>query len=257
MSALSAHGLSCGWASTRVVHDFELAVQPGEVVLLAGANGAGKTTALLTLAGEIRPLAGTVAIGDRPTRARLDARARAGLAFVPEGRQVFARLTVRDNLRLGRGTVERAVDLFPELEPLLGRRAGALSGGEQQMLRLGRALAGRPSILLVDELSLGLAPLIVKRLLTRVREAADAGAAVLIVEQHVRLALGIADRACVLALGRIALQMSGEDMARRLPEIEAAYLSVGGSNPNAPSVRRTASTDSLPNGSGANERKAR
>ena len=256
MSALSAHDLSCGWGNTRVVQGFDLAVESGEVVLLAGANGAGKTTALLTLAGAIRPLAGMVAISGRPTHARLDARARAGLAFVPEGRQVFGRLTVRENLRLGRGTSQRAVDLFPELEPLLGRRAGALSGGEQQMLRLGRALAGRPSILLVDELSLGLGPLIVKRLLTRVREAADVGAAVLIVEQHVRLALGIADRGCVLAQGRIAFQMSGAEMSSRLPEIEAAYLSVGQTRPQARSITPAATTDSLPNGSGASERKA-
>jgi branched-chain amino acid transport system ATP-binding protein len=124
------------------------------------------------------------------------------------------------------------------------------------MLRLGRALAGRPSILLVDELSMGLGPLIVKRLLTRIREAADGGAAVLIVEQHVRLALGIADRACVLSQGRIALQMSGEEMSTRLPEIEAAYLSVGRSGPQARSITPTTTTHSRPNGSEASERKA-
>jgi branched-chain amino acid transport system ATP-binding protein len=225
VSALVAHGLACGWGQTRVVAGVDLALDSGEVTLLAGPNGAGKTTTLLTLAGAIRPLSGTVTLGGRATRASLDARARAGLAFVPEGRHVFARLTVKDNLRLGRGPVERAIELFPELEPLLGRIAGTLSGGEQQMLRLGRALAGEPLVLLVDELSLGLAPQIVKRLLARIRHAADAGAAVLIVEQHVSLAVGIADRACVLASGEVALRMTGQEMSSRLPEIEAAYLS--------------------------------
>jgi ABC-type branched-subunit amino acid transport system ATPase component len=208
-----------------VVEAFDLAVEAGEVVLIAGPNGAGKTTAMLTLVGAIRPLAGTVAISDRVARARLDVRARAGLAFVPEGRHVFARLTVRDNLRLGRGPVARALGLFPQLESLLGRTAGTLSGGEQQMLRLARALAGEPSVLLVDELSLGLAPRVVAQLLACVREAADAGTAVVIVEQHVRLAVPVADRACVLTRGRIELRMTGAEMSARLPEIEAAYLS--------------------------------
>ena len=225
MNALTAEALTCGWGRTPVVEQFGLTLAPGEIVLLAGANGAGKTTTLLTLAGVIRPLAGTVTVAGCRNNARLDVRARAGLAFVPEGRVVFTRLSVRDNLRLGRGTVDRAVELFPELGPLLARAAGTLSGGEQQMLRLGRALAGAPAVLLVDELSLGLAPKIVHRLLAAVQDAAAAGTAVLMVEQHVRLALGIADRGCVLAGGRVALAMSGQEMSQRLPEIEAAYLS--------------------------------
>jgi branched-chain amino acid transport system ATP-binding protein len=225
MSTLAAEQLVCGYGKTTVLTGLELSVNAGEVVLLAGSNGAGKTTCLLTLAGVIRPLAGTVTIGGRPGRARLDARARAGLAFVPEGRHVFTRLTVRDNLRLGRGPIERGLELFPDLEPLLGRRAGTLSGGEQQMLRLARALAGEPSLLLVDELSLGLAPMIVERLLGRIRQAADAGTGVLIVEQHVRLALEISEQAYVLANGGVALRMAGGEMSSRLPEIEAAYLS--------------------------------
>ena len=233
MTALAAQGLSCGWGQTCVVAGVDLTVESGEVMLVAGPNGAGKTTTLLTLAGAIRPLTGTVMLHGRPARARLDARARAGLAFVPEGRHVFTRLKVRDNLRLGRGPVERAVELFPELRPLLGRTAGTLSGGEQQMLRLGRALAGEPDVLLVDELSLGLAPQIVTRLLACIRQAADAGAAVLIVEQHVPAALDIADRACVLANGRVALSMTAAEMSSRLPEIEAAYLSTAPDSPRA------------------------
>ena len=228
MNALTAEALTCGWGRTPVLEQFGLTLTPGEIVLLAGANGAGKTTTLLTLAGVIRPLAGTVTVAGCRNNARLDVRARAGLAFVPEGRVVFTRLSVRDNLRLGRGTVDRAVELFPELGPLLAHAAGTLSGGEQQMLRLGRALAGAPAVLLVDELSLGLAPKIVQRLLAAVQDAAAAGTAVLMVEQHVRLALGIADRGCVLAGGRVALAMSGQEMSQRLPEIEAAYLSAGG-----------------------------
>ena len=225
MTVLAADELTCGWAKTPVVRDLALSVEPGEVLLLAGPNGAGKTTTLLTLAGVLPPIRGSVALGGVRAPAGLDARARAGLAFVPEGRAVFSRLTVRDNLRLGRGEVKRATDLFPELEPLLGRTAGTLSGGEQQMLRLGRALAGQPTVLLVDELSLGLAPMIVNRLLNTIRQAADDGTAVVMVEQHVRLALRAADRGLVLSQGTVALRLSGEDMLARLPEIEAAYLS--------------------------------
>jgi branched-chain amino acid transport system ATP-binding protein len=225
MSVLEARKLHCGWGRTGVVRDLSLSVDAGEVVVLVGANGVGKTTTLMTLAGALEPLSGTISIGGAQTGAPLHSRARSGLGFVPEGRGVFNRLTVRDNLRLGRGPVESALELFPDLEPLLGRLAGSLSGGEQQMLRLGRALAGQPKVLLIDELSLGLAPKIVRRLLNAVRAAADAGAAVLVVEQHVRLALGLADRGCVLARGELVLTDGASELARRLPEIEAAYLS--------------------------------
>jgi branched-chain amino acid transport system ATP-binding protein len=224
---IAARGLTCGWRGTAVVRDLDLSVAPGELALLIGANGAGKTTTLMTLAGAIAPISGEVLIAGASTSAPLHARARAGVAFVPQERSVFARLSVRDNLRLGPGPVDRAVALFEELEPLLPRRAGTLSGGEQQMVRLGRALAGHPRLLLIDELSLGLAPLVVQRLFAAVRAAADRGAAVLVVEQHVQVALELADRGYVLGGGGLALAGDARTLRERLPEIEAAYLSSG------------------------------
>jgi branched-chain amino acid transport system ATP-binding protein len=224
---IAASGLTCGWRGTAVVRDLDLSVAPGELALLIGANGAGKTTTLMTLAGALPPISGQVLLAGAATSAPLHARARAGLAFVPQDRSVFARLTVRDNLRLGPGPVDRAVGLFEELAPLLPRRAGTLSGGEQQMVRLGRALAGQPRVLLIDELSLGLSPLVVQRLFAAVRAAADGGAAVLVVEQHVQVALELADRGYVLAGGGLALAGEVRALRDRLPEIEAAYLSPG------------------------------
>jgi branched-chain amino acid transport system ATP-binding protein len=224
MSALEAVGLTCGRSGVPVVRELSLTLNRGEVALLLGANGSGKTTTLMTLAGAIAPLAGEVRLNGVASRAPLHVRARAGMAFVPEGRAVFAQLSVRDNLRLGLGPPARAVELFPDLGPLMPRRAGKLSGGEQQMVRLGRVLAGNPTVLLIDELSLGLSPLVVARLFAAVRAAADAGAAVLIVEQHVRLALEFADRAHVLGDGRGVVSDTAAALAQRLPEIEARYL---------------------------------
>jgi branched-chain amino acid transport system ATP-binding protein len=225
VTALAATQLSCGHQGRTVVTDLSLTVTAGEVALLIGANGSGKTTTLMTLAGAIAPLSGEVLLHGRPCSAPMHRRVRSGMAFVPEGRGVFSQLTVRDNLRLGVGPVGRALELFPELEPLRGRRAGTLSGGEQQMVRLARALAGRPSILLIDELSLGLAPRLVRRLFGAVRAAADGGTAVLIVEQHVRLALTFADSGYVLGAGDRVRRETGSELRRRLPEIESASMS--------------------------------
>src|SRR5581483_9818736 len=206
-------------------HDLDLAVESGEVVALLGPNGAGKTTTLLALAGELKPLSGEVVFDGKATRAGLYRRARAGLAFVTEERSVFMPLTAAENLRVGRGDKALALSLFPELEPLLGRRAGLLSGGEQQMLTLARALSRRPRCLLIDELSLGLAPLVVARLLTAVRKAADEeGVGVLLVEQHVRQALKLADRVHVLRRGRVVLAGTRDELHSRLQDVEALYL---------------------------------
>jgi sulfate-transporting ATPase len=222
---LEVEGLSAGYAEMAAVRDLDLTVRSGEVVALLGPNGAGKSTTLLTLAGELPPLAGRVAYLGRPQREPLHRRVREGMAFVPEERSVFDSLTVAANLRLGPGPTEAALDLFPELVPLLGRRAGLCSGGEQKMLSLARALASRPRLLLVDEPSLGLAPMVVRRLVDAIRMAADRdGVAVLLVEQHARQALAVADRAYVLHRGRAVMESSSADLLDDPAALERAYL---------------------------------
>lgn len=222
---LRAANLSAGYGSLAAVRDLDLEVGRGEVVALLGANGAGKTTTLLTLAGELAPLAGEVRFGGRLARSSLFRRARDGVGLITEEKTVFMNLTVTENLRLGRGDPEAALELFPELRDHVARRAGLLSGGQQQMLALARVLAGRPTLLLADELSLGLAPILVRRLLTAVRAAADEqGVGVLLVEQHVRRALDVADRGYVLQRGRMVLSAPAADLRGRMAEIEASYL---------------------------------
>jgi ABC-type branched-subunit amino acid transport system ATPase component len=226
---LSVRGLSAGYGDLAAVRDLDLEVAPGEVVALLGPNGAGKTTTLLTIAGELVPLGGTIDCLGTSMRAPLHRRVRAGLGFVPEERAVVTGLSAGGNLRLGRGAPEQAIALFHELGPLLRRRAGLLSGGEQQMLTLGRALAAEPRLLLVDELSLGLAPLVVQRLLLAVRAAADRGVGVLLVEQHASEAMSIADRVVVMRRGRVVLSGAASEMRDHIEDLESAYLTgVGG-----------------------------
>jgi branched-chain amino acid transport system ATP-binding protein len=223
-AVIEARGLSVGYGPIPVVSDLDLEVHPGEVVALLGVNGAGKTTTVRALAGELTPTAGQVWFLGAPTTVPLHQRARKGLRYITEERSVFMGLSVSDNLRLGGQPEARCLELFPELKPLLGRKAGLLSGGEQQMLTLARALGGDPAVLLIDELSLGLAPLVFERLLVAVRAAADRGTAILLVEQHVRQALEMADRAYVLNRGKVALSGTGPELMDRIDEIESTYL---------------------------------
>lgn len=222
---LELRKLDAGYGDRAVVREVDLTVHGGEIVALIGANGAGKSTTLLTVAGELPALGGEVRWLGSALKAPMHRRAQAGLAFVPEERSVLKTLTVRDNLLLGSGGIEPAIRLFPELQRLLGKRAGLLSGGEQQMLTLGRALASAPKALVLDEISLGLAPAAVDRLFAALRFAADTvGVAVLLVEQQARRALRVADRWYLLRQGRIA--GSGE-RGSGMAALEAAYLAGG------------------------------
>jgi len=234
--ALVVRDLSAGYRGVPVVRELNLEVRPGEVVALLGPNGAGKTTTLETIAGLNHPISGTVELsGEKIGGTPAYQLAGRGLALVPEGRALFPGLTVREHLRLagGRGGRSRKagtredelLEMLPELRKCLGRKAGLLSGGEQQMLAIGRALVTRPRLLLVDEMSLGLAPVIVERLIPVLRRAADElGSSVLFVEQHVALALEVADRAYVLTHGRIGLEGPAAELRERRELLAASYL---------------------------------
>ena len=223
---LECLGLAAGYGAVPVARDIDLRVDRGEVVALIGPNGAGKTTTLLTLAGELPAISGDILFRGAVTKAPLFRRARQGMGFVTEERSVFMGLNTEENLRIAGVSRADAVAIFPELAPLMGRTAGLLSGGEQQMLTLARAVARNPELLLVDELSLGLAPIIVKRLLQEVqRVASETSTGILLVEQHVRQALRIAHRVYVMQRGRIVMSGTSEEVHGRIDEIEATYLS--------------------------------
>jgi branched-chain amino acid transport system ATP-binding protein len=222
--ALAAENLHAGYGQVPVLHDVSLHVAPGEIVALLGRNGAGKSTTLSTLAGLVTPRSGRVLLDGVARTDSPSSRVRSGLAYVIEERGVLLGLTAAQNLRLGRGSVREALEYFPEIEPHLGRAAGLLSGGQQQMLAVARALAGRPRALMIDELSLGLAPQFVERLLEALKQAREEGIGILLVEQHARTALRVADRAYVLAGGRVALSGRAADLAADFAAVEAAYL---------------------------------
>lgn len=228
---LTCEGVDAGYTRGRpVVRGFDLKLLPGEVTALLGPNGAGKTTLLMTLAGLLPRLGGSVTLDGREIRGgRAREVARRGLVLVPDDRSLFTQLTVRDNLTLARrrrgGGVDQVLDFFPALGKRLKVAAGMLSGGEQQMLALGRAMIQDPRVLLVDELSMGLAPVIVEELLPVVRRIAeDTGTAVVLVEQHVRLALNVADRAVVLVHGETVLSGSAARLTADPGLLERAYL---------------------------------
>lgn len=238
MALLRVDGISAGYGKILVLHEVSISVDHGEAVALIGANGAGKTTLMRTIMGHIQPIAGTVSLeGKVMTGLPAFRVARHGIAHVPEGRDVFPGMTVWENLRLGayrhgkisaadfNQEVERVCELFPRLGERLKQKAGTLSGGEQQMLAIARALLMRPRVLLLDEPSLGLAPVLVDQMFDAIASIRDAGLPILLVEQNAFYALEFSQRAYVLETGRIVK----EDKSQRLlddPSIKAAYLGV-------------------------------
>ena len=232
--------LTAGYGRVNIVRPFDLAADAGTVVAILGPNGAGKTTLLTTMCGLLPRQGGTVLLEGRELRSgRAAAASRAGLVLVPDDRSLFPSLSVRDNIRAAcaRRTdpTEAVLELFPALRPRWKLHAGALSGGEQQMLAVARALVQKPKVLLVDEMSMGLAPLIVEHLLPVVRRIADdSGAVVVLVEQHVGLALEVADEAIVLVHGEVVLRGRAADLRRNPTALEEAYLGSGGQTDSAP-----------------------
>jgi branched-chain amino acid transport system ATP-binding protein len=228
-TVLRTDNLDVGYGKLKAARALELHVAAGEVVALIGANGVGKTTTLLTLAGVIPALGGRVLWQGLPTTDPLHVMARKGLAFIPEEKSVVPSLSVKDNLRLGGASPAAAVELFPELGRLLGRKAGLLSGGEQQILALARALVRLPRAVIVDELSLGLAPIVADRLVQALRQAAADRVAVLVVEQNLRRALALADRFYLMRGGRIELCADADDFRDRVDELERMLVGTTGS----------------------------
>ncbi len=229
-AVLSLEGLTAGYDHAAVIRGVDLTVAAGEVVALLGANGAGKTTTLRAVSGLVRPMAGRIVFdGSDLARTSPSSRAQLGIAHVPEGRGLFFGLTVAEHFRVGprreRLDESSVYEYFPQLRELRERRAGLLSGGEQQMLAVARALARSPRLMLLDELSLGLAPVIVESLLPVVRRFAEkSGCAVLLVEQHVHLALEVADRGYVLSHGEIVLHNEAEQLRADRHLLIASYL---------------------------------
>ena len=232
---LAIDGLSCAYGPLTVVHDVSASVADGEIVAVLGSNGAGKSTLLKAVVGLVRATAGRIAIGDRDlTGLPTEAIARAGVILVPEGRQLFATMTVHDNLLLGghahrrdgagQARVLREVfELFPILAQRRRQLAGSMSGGEQQMLAIARALMARPRLLLLDEPSLGLAPIVLAAMFDVLRRLRETGLTILIVEQNAMLTLELADRAYVLERGRVAVEGPALQLASD-PRIQRAYL---------------------------------
>ena len=232
---LEVQALETGYGKAQVLFGVDLEVEAGELVALLGANGAGKTTLLRALSGLLRPWKGSVLLGGKDLRGLSPARrARLGLGHVPEGRQLFPLMTVEENLRLGAAFLapgretegyERVYALFPRLAERRRQLAGTLSGGEQQMLAIGRALMGFPRILLVDEPSLGLSPRLAEEVLLALKEVARGGVGVLLVEQNVALSLEVAERGYVLEHGRVVLEGPAQALAQD-PRVREAYLSL-------------------------------
>jgi len=233
---LSVAGVRTFYGNIEAVRGVELVVNPGEIVTLIGANGAGKSTLLMTICGNPRAATGQIIFdGDEITRMSTHEIIRKGIAQAPEGRRIFPRMTVVENLQLGATTapeehyeadLERVFTLFPILRERAGQRGGTLSGGEQQMLAIARALMSRPRLLLLDEPSLGLAPMVVKQIFSTIREINKAGTTVFLVEQNAYHALHLAHRGYVMATGRIILSGTGKELLANA-EVRSAYLEGG------------------------------
>ncbi|MDH3353868.1 MAG: ABC transporter ATP-binding protein [Chromatiales bacterium] len=232
---LTVANLSSRYGPVEVLYDVSLEIKTGELVAIVGANGAGKTTLLRTLSGLHRSQAGAITFADRDiTNSSAHSTVHAGMCHVPEGRQVFAPLSVDDNLRLGayalrkesqwvEAEMENVYSLFPILKEKYQQEAGTLSGGQQQMLAIGRALLGRPKLLLLDEPSMGLAPLLVEDIFRIIRELNAKGVTILLVEQNARMALAVADRGYVLETGRIITSAPAKELLND-EAVRKAYL---------------------------------
>jgi ABC-type branched-subunit amino acid transport system ATPase component len=240
--ALEVTGLGFAYGRATVLDGIDLAVEPGEIVTVIGPNGAGKSTLLGVVSRALRPTAGRIALGGEDTSRLGQADVvRRGCLLVPEGRQVFASMSVADNLTLGRwsrrrspGAAEdlaRVHDLFPRLHERRSQLAGTLSGGEQQMLAIGRAMMGRPTVMLLDEPSLGLSPQMVARIMDALAQLRDGGLTIVLVEQNARAALALADRAHLLQAGRVVLSGTAAELAAD-PTVAQVYL--GGTATPAP-----------------------
>lgn len=231
MTMLEVRGLSAGYGRGQVLWDVDLDVGENEIVALVGPNGAGKSTLLRAVSGMIPVSAGTVLFRGRPLgRMSIEKIADLGLAHVPEGRRLFPGLTVRDNLRLGgwrngNDDIDRVVSLFPRVGERLKQLCGSMSGGEQQMVAIGRGLMSRPELMMIDELSLGLAPVIVEEIMGRLPEIAASGTSVLLVEQDVDAALSVAERAYVLETGHLVLEGAARDLLAD-KRVQESYLGI-------------------------------
>jgi branched-chain amino acid transport system ATP-binding protein len=235
MPLLEVLGVHTYYGNIQALKGISLTVEKGEIVTLIGSNGAGKTTTLRTIAGVLRPRKGSVRMGDRDlTKVPANEIVRLGLAHAPEGRRIFSRMSVKENLEMGAYTrtdapaelakdFERVYELFPRLKERLTQRAGTLSGGEQQMLAIGRALMARPAVLLLDEPSMGLAPVLVELVFKTIQDINAQGMTVLLVEQNAHMALSIAHRGYVLQTGRIVLSDSAKNLAAN-EMVRKAYL---------------------------------
>jgi branched-chain amino acid transport system ATP-binding protein len=233
MSLLALEGLHAGYGAIRAVRGISLDVEDGETVCLIGSNGAGKSTTLRAISGLVRAIAGSVRFRDRDVTNMAPHRiAEAGIAHVPEGRGIFARLTVTENLAMGAylrrgpevaGDLERTFEMFPRLRERAHQTAGTLSGGEQQMLAIGRALMARPRLLLLDEPSMGLSPILTQAIFERIREINREGTTILLVEQNATSALAISNRGYVIESGEIVLSGTGAALAAN-DRVRRAYL---------------------------------
>jgi branched-chain amino acid transport system ATP-binding protein len=231
---LEVDGLEAGYGEVQVLWGLSLKARRGALTAIVGANGAGKTTTLRAVAGTIAPWRGRVLFeGEDVTRLPTHAKAARGFALVPEGRQLFSAMSVAENLQMGAFTrraaakyadrLDQVLSLFPRLKERARQQAGTLSGGEQQMVAIARGLMSDPDILIIDELSLGLAPVVVYQLLTTLKRLKEAGLTILLVEQNVHLALALSDYAYVVAEGRIFMEGLPAELAAK-PEIRRAYL---------------------------------